>query len=152
MHIAIVDEELPYPLTSGKRIRTTNLIPRLAQRHQHTYFCHRNEDSNEAEDAVKFFHENNIETIVVERSLPPKSGLGFYGRLALNLFSTLPYTVAVHSSPSLRQAITEYQKQHHVDVWQCEWTPYTELFRYRSKTLSSLSDVPRSDGWWAQVV
>ena len=132
MHIAIVDEELPYPLNSGKRIRTTNLITRLAQRHRITYFCHRNEDSDEAEEAVKFFHKNNIETVVVERPLPPKSGLAFYVRLALNLFSPLPYSVAVHSSFSLRQAIAEYQKHHHVDLWQCEWTPYTEIFRRSS--------------------
>jgi hypothetical protein len=37
MRVAIIDEELPYPLNSGKRIRTFQLISRLAERHQITY-------------------------------------------------------------------------------------------------------------------
>ena len=31
LHVVMVDEELPYPPTSGKRIRTLNLTLRLAQ-------------------------------------------------------------------------------------------------------------------------
>ena len=31
LHVVIVDEELPYPPTSGKRIRTLNLVLRLAE-------------------------------------------------------------------------------------------------------------------------
>ena len=30
LHVAVLDEELPYPLTSGKRIRSFNLLTRLA--------------------------------------------------------------------------------------------------------------------------
>ena len=36
VHVAMVDEELPYPANSGKRIRTLNLTIRLAQRHRIT--------------------------------------------------------------------------------------------------------------------
>ncbi len=36
MHVVIVDEEFPYPLNSGKRIRTTNLVLQLSQRHRIT--------------------------------------------------------------------------------------------------------------------
>ena len=45
---SMVDEELPYPPTSGKRIRTLNLTLRLAERHRVTYVCHRNADADEA--------------------------------------------------------------------------------------------------------
>ena len=48
MHVAIVDEELPYPLNSGKRIRTFQLVSRLARRHRITYIFHRNADRQEA--------------------------------------------------------------------------------------------------------
>jgi len=44
MHVAIVDEELPYPLNSGKRIRTFQLVSRLAERHRITCIYHRNAD------------------------------------------------------------------------------------------------------------
>jgi len=57
MHIAILDEELPYPMTSGKRLRTLNLLMRLARRHRLTYICHRNIDRDEAALATRHFCE-----------------------------------------------------------------------------------------------
>jgi glycosyltransferase involved in cell wall biosynthesis len=129
LHVVIVDEELPYPPTSGKRIRTLNLVLRLAPRHRLTYLCHRNADPREAEAAAAFLNDHGVETIVVDRAVPPKSGPLFYGRLAANLLSPLPYSVASHTSRSLRQAIAEYAANHRVDLWQCEWTPYAEALR-----------------------
>jgi glycosyltransferase involved in cell wall biosynthesis len=124
LHVAIVDEELPYPPTSGKRIRTLNLTLRLAQRHRLTYLCHRNSDPDEARRAVEFFADHDIETVVVDRTVPPRSGFNFYARLAANLFSPLPYSVASHAGPQLRSAIADYAADHAVDLWHCEWTPY----------------------------
>src|SRR5262249_11434739 len=129
MHIAILDEELPYPLTSGKRIRTLNLLQRLAGRHRLTYICHRNADVDEGLVASKHFAELGIETIVVDLPVPPKSGPKFYARLAANLFSPLPYSVATHASPELRAAMCDFAKNNDVDLWHCEWTPYAEMMR-----------------------
>jgi polysaccharide biosynthesis protein PslH len=129
LHIAIVDEELPYPPTSGKRIRTLNLIRRLARRHRLTYLCHRNADPEEARQAAEYFADHGIESIVVKRAVPPRSGVGFYARLAANLFSPLPYSVASHDSPELRDAIADYATAHAVDLWHCEWTPYADALR-----------------------
>src|SRR5262245_37412794 len=103
MHIAIIDEELPHPLTSGKRIRTENLLRRLAKKHQLTYICHRNIDPDEAREATRHFRNLGIRTVVVERAVPRKSGVGFYLRLAANLFSPRPYSVATHASTELRK-------------------------------------------------
>src|SRR5437588_12702482 len=89
LHVAIVDEELPYPLTAGKRIRTLNLLLRLARRHRLTYLCQRNADADEAHEAAVFLRDHGIETIVVDRSVPRKSGPWFYARLAANLLSPL---------------------------------------------------------------
>jgi glycosyltransferase involved in cell wall biosynthesis len=126
LRVAVVDEELPYPPTSGKRIRTLNLVLRLARRHRLTYLCHRNADAGEARQAADFFAEHGIQTVVVDRAVPPKSGPRFYLRLAANLLSPLPYSVATHTSPELRQALAEHARRHLVDVWHCEWTPYAE--------------------------
>ena len=52
LRVVIVDEELPFPPVSGKRIRTLGLLERLAERHRLTYVCHRNADANEATLAV----------------------------------------------------------------------------------------------------
>jgi glycosyltransferase involved in cell wall biosynthesis len=129
LNVAVVDEELPYPLNSGKRIRTLNLLKRLASRHHITYICRRNADADEARDAEAHLRECGIEPVVVDRPVPRKSGLGFYARLAANLFSPLPYSVASHTSAALRRAIREHALRNNVDVWHCEWTPYAEALR-----------------------
>jgi glycosyltransferase involved in cell wall biosynthesis len=129
LHVALVDEELPYPPTSGKRIRTLNLVLRLAHRHRLTYLCHRNADEREAHEATAFFLDNGITPVVVERAVPPRKGPGFYARLALNLLSPLPYSVASHLSRPLREALRTHARTHPVDLWHCEWTPYAQLLR-----------------------
>ena len=129
LHVAVLDEELPFPLTSGKRIRSFNLLRRLADRHQITILCHRNPDPDEAAAAVAAFRRLRIETVVVDRVVPPKSGPGFYARLAGNLLSSLPYSVATHASPVLSQAVREFAADNPVDLWHCEWAPYAEVLR-----------------------
>jgi sugar transferase (PEP-CTERM/EpsH1 system associated) len=124
LRVVMVDEELPYPPTSGKRIRTLNLTLRLARRHRLTYVCHRNADADEGRQAAAFFAEQGIETVNVDRAVPTKSGPRFYVRLAANLLSPLPYSVATHNSRALRQALDELARRQRVDVWHCEWTPY----------------------------
>ncbi len=122
----MVDEELPYPPTSGKRIRTLNLDPaaraatsvdipvspqRLTPRRASKRNC--------------FFAEHGIQTVVVERTVPPKSGL-------VVLRSPGPRTCCRHchipSSRTTASALTSLALQQHaatqrVDVWHCEWTP-----------------------------
>jgi polysaccharide biosynthesis protein PslH len=128
LHVAVLDEELPFPLTSGKRIRTYNLLARLATRHRVTILCHKNPDRHEALAAEDEFRGLGIETVVVDRTVPPKSGPGFYARLASNLLSPLPYSVATHASPALAEAVRTHAT-HCVDVWHCEWTPYAQVLR-----------------------
>src|SRR6516225_7800949 len=103
LHVVMIDEELPYPPTSGKRIRSLNLTLRLARRHNLTYLCHRNADPGETRDAVAFF-----------------------ARLAANLLSPLPYSVASHNSARLRAALRQHATLFPVDLWHCEWAPYAE--------------------------
>src|SRR6059058_5374572 len=129
LRAVIVDEELPYPAVSGKRIRTLNLTLRLARRHRLTYICHRNADAAEARRAAEFFGDHGIATVVVERTVPPKAGAAFYARLALNLLSALPYSVASHNSRALRRALRAHAARQHVDLWHCEWTPYAQALR-----------------------
>ncbi len=124
--VVIVDEELPYPLNSGKRITTLNLVLLLAQHDRITYLCHRNADDEEVSQAKEFFRAHDIEPIVVNRSVPKKSGVRFYVDLLRNLFSRLPYSVQIHKSPALQTAVKELSASGEVDLWHCEWTPYAE--------------------------
>jgi polysaccharide biosynthesis protein PslH len=127
LRVVIVDEELPYPPTSGKRIRTLNLTLRLARRHEVTYLCHRNDDAEEARRAKAYLADQGIQTVVVDRPVPPRSGLEFYARLAANMLSPLPYSVWSHQSRAMRNAVAHYAADHCVDLWHCEWTPYAAV-------------------------
>jgi glycosyltransferase involved in cell wall biosynthesis len=129
LDVVMIDEELPYPANSGKRIRTLNLTLRLARRHRITYLCHRNADPTEATRAADFFRDHGIEPVIVDRAVPPRSGPGFYARLAANLLSPLPYSVTSHDSRPLREAIATHARSRPVDLWHCEWTPYAQALR-----------------------
>ena len=129
LHVAVLDEELPFPLTSGKRIRTYNLLARLAARHRVTVLCHRNPDRDEAQAAEDALRKLGIGTVVVDRAIPTKSGAAFYARLAGNLLSHLPYSVATHASVELAEAVRLFAAANPVDVWHCEWTPYAQVLR-----------------------
>ncbi len=117
LNVVIVASELPYPPTAGNRIRTLNLALRLARRHRVTFIAHRNE---EAEKATTVLGQHGIETVLVNRVIPVKSGPQFYARLVANLASPLPYSVASHSSQALRQAVQSHAARHRVDIWQVE--------------------------------
>jgi glycosyltransferase involved in cell wall biosynthesis len=117
LSIVIVASELPYPPTAGNRIRTLNLALRLAPRHRITFIAHRGDESSEA---TRHLREHGIETVLVDRVIPVKSGPRFYARLAANLVSPVPYSVATHSSGALRQAVEAHARRHRVDVWQVE--------------------------------
>jgi polysaccharide biosynthesis protein PslH len=119
LNVVMVASELPYPLTAGNRIRTLNLALRLARRHQITFLAHRNA---EAEEATEFLGRHGIKSVLVNRTIPKKSGIPFYARLLGNLASPLPYSVATHSSPALRQAVRSFAGQNRTDVWQAEST------------------------------
>ncbi|MCS7270616.1 MAG: glycosyltransferase family 4 protein, partial [Gemmataceae bacterium] len=129
LHVAILDEELPYPPTSGKRIRTYQLLRRLAERHRLTFFAHRHADPEEALAAQDAFARLGIRTIVLDRPLPAKSGATFYARLAGNLLSALPYSVASHAAASYVAAVRDFAQRQRVQLWHCEWTPYAQVLR-----------------------
>jgi len=68
--------------------------------------------------------DQGVETVIVEHPLARKKGAAFYGRLALNLLSPLPYSVASHRSAPMREVVSRFAAANKVDVWQFEWPPY----------------------------
>jgi polysaccharide biosynthesis protein PslH len=124
MHVAIIDGDVSYPATSGKRLRTLNLMLQVAKRHRITYVGRCAADSAEARVAPQFLRDHGIEPVLVPHPVPHKSGLSFYGRLFANLFSSFPYSVTSHQSEPMRRAVAEIASKERVDVWQLEWAPY----------------------------
>jgi glycosyltransferase involved in cell wall biosynthesis len=124
LNVVIVDGDVSYPASSGKRLRTLNLMLRLARRHHITYLARGNGDAEQAARAVEFLAGQGVDAQVIDDPLPRKSGLAFHGRLAANLLSPLPYSVASHDSPRMRQAVRAHAASHRVDLWQIEWSAY----------------------------
>ncbi len=130
MKVVIIDGDVSYPATSGKRLRTLHLMLRAAQRHQITYVGRCAADSDEARTAPAFLRQHGIEPILVHDPVPRKSGPAFYARLAANaLFSPEPYSVASHHSEPMRQVLSDYAARHTPDLWQFEWLPYADLLK-----------------------
>src|SRR5262249_26827344 len=127
MHVAIIDGDVSYPATSGKRLRTLNLMLQVAKNHRITYVGRCAADSEEARLAPAFLREHRIEPILVPHPVPHKSGLALYGRLFENLFSAWPYSVTSHQSEPMRRAIAELAARERVDLWQLEWTAYQPM-------------------------
>ncbi|HWY85785.1 MAG TPA: glycosyltransferase family 4 protein [Gemmataceae bacterium] len=124
MHAVIVDGDVSYPPTSGKRLRTLHLMLRLAERHQVTYIARCEALGGESRQAKEFLGDHHIEPILVDQPLPSKKGLRFYGRLAANLASAWPYSVTSHQGANMRAAVHDYAAGHDVDLWQFEWSAY----------------------------
>src|SRR5438874_2430073 len=124
MRVVIVDGDVSYPATSGKRLRTLNLMVRLADRHQITYLGRCAAGSVEDRTAPEFLRDHGIEPILVHDPLAKKAGLGLYARLARNVFAAEPYAVASHHSAAMDRAVAERACRGAVDLWQFEWLAY----------------------------
>src|SRR4051794_14893402 len=94
MRVAVVDSDLPYPPTSGKRLRSLHLLLPLAKRHDLTWICRGRADDPEAQTAVKYLRDRGARLVLYDYALPRKSGASFYLRLAASLLSPLPYSVS----------------------------------------------------------
>jgi glycosyltransferase involved in cell wall biosynthesis len=129
MHVVIVDGDVSYPATSGKRLRTLNLMLPLARRHRLTYLARNHDGPAAGRRAAEFLRDHGIEPVLVDDPLPRKAGVPFSLRLAANLLSPLPYSAASHTSAAVRRAVREYAATHRVDLWQVEWSPYLAAVR-----------------------
>jgi len=132
MNLLVLDEEFPYPLNSGKRIRSYNLISRLAKSHSVRYLAFGRPDS----DSHRQFEMDALNPIAVSPSFAAKQGVGFYLRLIANLFSSYPYIVTSHYSQAFQHAMEKAIKVDRPDLIICEWTPYAQY-------VGSILDIPR---------
>lgn len=136
MNVTIVAGNLPYPPNAGNRVRTLNLTLRLAKWHRISFLYHRSRDPVADREGAEFLGDHGVNTVGIDKSIPAKSGPAFYARLAANLASPYPYSVATHNSPALVRAIARHAGRNSVDLWQAEWIPYM-------KSMGVLGSVPK---------
>ena len=126
MKVVIVNEGVGYPPNRGNWLRTLNLVLPLAARHDLTYLCRGDRDPAASERARAFYAEQGIRAIITRDHPPENRGAMFYGRLAANLLSPLPYSIAAHRSDAVRREIRRLAATEQVDLWQFESLSYAD--------------------------
>ena len=126
MRVVIVNESLPYPADAGNRIRTLNLMLRLAARHDIVYVCRGHEDAPRTAAATEYLQDHHIKVVIADRASQSKRGAGFCARLAANLFSPTPYAAASHNSSAVRTMVHTLAREERADLFQFEWLAYAD--------------------------
>lgn len=124
MRVAIVDGDLCYPATSGKRLRSLNLLLPLARRHSITCIMRGHGNDEENRNCRMFLEAQGIEATIIDDPLPLKTGIGFYARLVANMASSLPYSVASHHSKRFAAGVREWAAGRTFDLWSVDWSGY----------------------------
>ena len=106
MRILWVKTELLHPVDKGGRIRTYQMLKEIARNHHVTYLTL--DDGGAAPDALAMASEYAHVVETVRFAPPVKGSAAFYGALARNLLSGLPYAVARYKSAQITMAIAKH--------------------------------------------
>src|SRR5216684_8733757 len=131
LEFLVLDEELPYPPDSGKRIRTWNLLRRLAKRHSLSYLCY-----GFSEDPVIARFETEGIRVHTVSPLRKLGGWRLYISLLANLFSPYPYSIAKHFTRRFDERLKQLLNDKKFDLVHCEGT-------HCARYLTSVAGVPR---------
>ena len=120
MKILVIDEEFPFPLNTGKHIRSFHLAKSLTRFHEVSYLAYGASDS----PAYTFLQDNRITPYAVDPPDRQQAGIRFYLKLLLNLASTYPYIVTSHYTAAFQSRLKQLVDRQKYDLVVCEWTPY----------------------------
>ncbi|MCK4306209.1 MAG: glycosyltransferase [Candidatus Eisenbacteria sp.] len=119
--VLVLDEEIPLPPNTGKRIRTLNLLSRLSRDFEIDLLVHAN---GVTKSKVVELAERGLQVEVAPSRIPAKAGIAFLMRLAGNLPSRWPYSVDSHYQAQYQRRLGELLSGRHYDLIHVEWTPY----------------------------
>jgi len=148
MKILFIDEELPYPLQTGKKIRTYNLIKQLAGSFDVRYLAF-GDGAVRQDQAIRHLTDVGVSCYLVNVRLQRKSGLLFYWRLFANLFSEYPYIVSSHYKKEFLETMRRIIDDNRPDIVVAEWTPYGRYFEgFDSARKVVVAHNIEADIWW----
>lgn len=147
LKVLAIDEEIPCPPDTGKRIRTWNLLRRLAPRHRISLLCYGERD----ERAISAIQSAGIDVHLVD-SIANHRGWQLHARLFANLFSPYPYSVSKHYTRRFQRQLNLLLQNEPFDLLHCEWTPYARFLEAadRIRTLVSAHGV-ESQIWFRRA-
>ncbi|MFN8060119.1 MAG: glycosyltransferase [Vicinamibacterales bacterium] len=118
MNILFLQKRVLFPVNSGWRIRTLNVVRYLARWHRLTYVC--NVDDGDR-DALAQMRELGLELVTVPWTEAPRRSAAFYRDLARNLASPYPFTVDKDFQPELRGAAAHLLASRPFDLLICDF-------------------------------
>src|SRR5690348_2588741 len=119
VHILWLKTELLHPLDKGGRIRTYQMLRHLLRDHRITYLTL--DDGHRGADAVERATEYCTDLVRVPLRTSSKGSLRFYGELASNVASSLPYAVSKYRSTAMRHSLSHLLATQQIDVLVCDF-------------------------------
>jgi len=116
--ILLLQKRPLFPADTGGKIRTFNVLRHLAQWHEVTYLC--NVDVNDW-PRVREMEELGLHVETIPWRETPRDSLRFYGELAANLFSPLPYNAAKDSDVYLKRRAQDLIDRGSYDLIVCDF-------------------------------
>ncbi len=119
--VLVIDEALPYPADSGKRIRTSELLARLTDQFEITLAYH--VESPLPDEAIDQAKRAGLSLLPVPRRPLVKHGLRFAWDLGRNVLLPVPYMVMGHRTSVMKRAVHDALHTLKPDLIHVEWTP-----------------------------
>ncbi len=138
LKILVIDEWLPWPLDSGKKIRSFNLMRHLAKEYKIYYQAYVN--LPQEEEKVEVMESHGIHVIPVEDVRTSKWTLRFYFEVIINMLSAKPFSTVYHIKSTFSKKMRETVEQVKPDLIHCEWTnlaPFLEEYQNMPRVIAA---------------
>lgn len=122
MKVLVLDEWIPYPLISGKRLRSYHLLTRAARDHDMTYLCFA--DPVVESGSLRHMESLGIKMVTLPRRDPFTPAYRLYALAAANVLSSFPLVMRKHFRRDYLSRMRELLSTQKFDLVHCEWTHY----------------------------
>ena len=118
MHLLWIKTDLLFPLNSGGRIRTFEMLRAIRRHHEVTYVAL--DDGTATPEALEHAREYATRVDLVPHQRPAKGTPAFFGALLANLASPNPYVIDRYRSPAMAERIRHWSARN-VDLVVCDF-------------------------------
>lgn len=120
MKVLLIDEGLCWPLDSGKKLRSYNLLARLAPHHEISLLAY--QYGSDSEEAKAQIERLGVSVSTVPAPPMPKEGPPAALRVVQSALRGLPYSAALYGRPIMARAIRETVRRLRLDLVHLEIT------------------------------
>lgn len=124
--VLVLDEEIPFPPNTGKRIRTLNLLQRLAATFDIEMVVNESADARHAAE----MRDRGIGITFASASPPPKRGAGLVASLVRSTLSADPHSARSHRTRAFREVVRAILSERKPALLHAEWTPYAQYWSH----------------------